>query len=226
MTRMDTATRLLSAILLLVLAVTACQKETRHKNKQKPFKVQVDTWCRVSPTAPTPVVVNGEAFVGFAHFPGGGEGNATHMGNVKNYFNPLAYTNAPEAPPLGSVAAPVADIPSYPVLEGPLPLIQSADFAPLPSLINSLNIPASLQAQIINSVLYNDKGDAVFTAAITGIGGTFPFSATIVGFNGKANIVGGRGKFAGASGVIDYSGYFNTADANDAEYNAEGWIIH
>jgi hypothetical protein len=79
---------------------------------------------------------------------------------------------------------------------------------------------------IVNGVFYDRKGDAIFTSAITGSGGTFPISKTLVGFNGKGIIVGGRGKFEHAAGAFNYDGYFNTADANDAGYNADGWIAY
>lgn len=216
-------------MLLLTTAgffLTACKKDVQLKEQRKPFKAHIDTWYRVSPTVPTPVVVNGVPYIGFAYFPGGGEGNATHMGNVTNWFNQLAYTTPPNTGPEGSVNAPVAEIPGYPVLGAPLPLIQAGDFATLPSVLSALSVPSTSSGHIINSILYNKKGDAVFTSAITGTGGTFPISEIKVGFNGKALIVGGRGKFVGATGEIDFCGYFNVADANDAEYNAEGWISY
>ncbi|HVG42836.1 MAG TPA: hypothetical protein VM888_14585, partial [Chitinophagaceae bacterium] len=77
---------------------------------------------------------------------------------------------------------------------------------------------------IINSVLANKKGDAIYTSAITGSGATFPVSATVVGFKGKGLIVGGAGKFANAVGEFAFNGFFNLLDQNDAEYNADGWI--
>jgi hypothetical protein len=79
---------------------------------------------------------------------------------------------------------------------------------------------------VVNSVLVNQKGDAVFLAAITGSGSTFPISATVIGFNGKALIVGGRGKFGKAVGEVDYEGFFNVENANDAGFNVEGWISY
>ena len=210
-----------------ILFAAACTKEAQQKQSRKPFKANINTWYRVSPLAvPTPVIVNGNSYVGFAHFPGGGNGNATHMGNVTNWFNQLAYTTPPNTNPEGSVNAPVVGIPSYPIFGVPLPLIQTGDFVKLPSVISSLSIPDNIGGHIINSVIYNSKRDAVFTSSITGAGGTFPISEIKVGFNGKALIVGGRGKFTNATGEIDFDGYFNVADANDAEYKAAGWISY
>jgi hypothetical protein len=170
------------------------------------------------------LVVNGITYAGFAYFPGSGSGNVSHLGNATVYFNQLTYGTAPDAPPAGSVGAPVKDIPGYPVTGAPLPLIQAGDFTGLSSLIALLNIPTSIQGKIVNTVLSNNKGDAIFLSAITGSGATFPLSPTKIGFNGKALIVTGRGKFRYAAGEVDYNGYFDVVNANDAAFNADGWI--
>jgi hypothetical protein len=81
-----------------------------------------------------------------------------------------------------------------------------------------------VQGLVVNAVLVSKNGNAVFTSAITGSGSMFPISAARVGFNGKAYITGGRGKFEKAIGEIDYEDSFNINDPNDAEYNAECWI--
>lgn len=215
--------QLYGAIILLSLLFSSCDKTDLHKRS---FGARTKTFYRVSPTAPVPVDVNGTTFIGFAYFPGSGSGNATHMGNCVIHFNQLVYGTASDAPPAGSVAAPVADVPAYFITGAPLPLIQPGDFDPLAAAVTSLQVPSHVYDKIINTVFDNGKGDAIFISAITGSGGTFPVSQIIVGFNGKALIVGGRGKFAHAVGEIDYDGYFNVADANDAEYNAKGWISY
>jgi hypothetical protein len=168
--------------------------------------------------------VNGTQYVAGAYFPGAGSGTATYMGNVVFYFNQLTYAASEGAPPAGSVAAPVIDILSYPVTGAPLPLIQQGDFTQLVTLKTSLQIPAEAYGQIVNGVLVGKNGDAIFTSAITGSGSTFPISQTRIGFNGKALITGGHGKFKKAVGEIDYEGSFNLTDPNDADYNADGWI--
>ncbi len=211
------------SILFAGLLLFSCEKNDLHKRS---FVANTKTFYRVSPTTPVPVDVNGTTFVGFAYFPGSGNGNATHLGNCAVYFNQLVYGTASDAPPAGSVAAPVSDVPAYFITGAPLPLIQEGEFSNLAAAVSSLNIPAEVYGKIINAVFDNGKGDAVFTSGVTGSGGTFPISATVVGFNGKALIVGGRGKFEHAVGVIDFDGYFNIADANDAEYNAKGWISY
>lgn len=214
--------RLLSVFFTGSLFLSSCESE--HEIHKQPFQVRTATWYRISPTTPTPIVINGITYAGFAYFPGGGLGNASHLGNCTIYFNQLAYRSSPEAPPAGSVAAPVKDVPGYPVTGAPLPLIQTGDFTALSSVISSLNIPASVYQKIVNTLVYNNKGEAIFLSAITGSGTTFPISATKIGFNGKALIVTGNGRFKHAVGEVDYNGYFNVANPNDAEYNADGWI--
>lgn len=203
--------------------LSSCNKT--HDIKKYDFEAKYKTWYRVSPLPkPVSLDVNGTSFFGFAHFPGGGTGEASFLGNSTTYFNQLVYGTSPDAPPAGSVGAAVNDVPGYPVTGAPLPLIQSGDFNELASAISSFKIPASVYDKIVNQILYNQKGDAIFASAITGSGGTFPISATVVGFKGKGIITGGRGKFKHAVGEYEYNGYFNVLNANDAEFNMKGWI--
>ncbi|MBC7874194.1 MAG: hypothetical protein H7Y01_09375, partial [Ferruginibacter sp.] len=83
----SSVTTLLVALFAASFLLSSCEQD--HDIVKKPFKVRTSTWYRVSPTALTPVVVNGVTYAGFAHFPGGGSGNATHMGNSKTYYNQL-----------------------------------------------------------------------------------------------------------------------------------------
>lgn len=205
----------------LLLLFTSCKKDIRLNT----FKARTNTIYRVVPLQKAiGLTVNGDEKLGFAYFPGSGTGNATGLGQCVTLFNQLVYSTTGALPPEGSVAAPVVDIPSYPVTGGPLPLIQPGDFSEVASLVNNHNIPDKINNYIINSVFVNEAGDAVFLSAITGSGTTFPISQTVVGFNGKAMIVGGRGKFAHATGKVDYYGSFSIVNPNDAEYNVDGWI--
>jgi hypothetical protein len=215
-----------SKLLLFLLPVTALFTSCVKESDKKHFEVKTKTWYRVNPIDPIPVVVNKITYAGFADFPGGGTGTATYLGNCTTNFNQLVYGTSPEAPPAGSVAAPLTEVPGYFVTGAPLPLIQAGDFSSLAAAISSLHIPTEVYGKIINQVFYNKKGEAIFSSAITGSGTTFPISATVVGFTGKAIITGGQGKFKNAVGEIDYDGYFNVANANAAEYNAKGWIAY
>jgi hypothetical protein len=198
------------------------------KKQQRAFKANADTWYRISPTVPSPINVEGSSYLTFAYVPGGGEGNATHMGKVKTYFNQLAYTsnlNVQVPAPEGSITASVADVINYPVLNLPLPFIQNGDFDGLVFIMNNLNIPASINGKLVSSFFYNEKGDAVFisnsSASII-----VNVSPTRNEFSGKALIVGGRGKFANAAGEVDFKGSFNPANPNEADYEVDGWISY
>ena len=221
-----------ATVILLMLA--SCQKEqlpedveaARGKCKPvvRPFKATTKTVYRVAPSlsGPIPVTVNGTNYLGFLYFPGKGEGNATHMGKVKTYFNQLAYwplgtTDPSAAPPSGSIPTPVTEIPGYFLLPPPI------DFSDLSALINKLPIPATIKGYPVNSMFVNEKDEAVFTTA-AGNSFTRPESPTRVVFGGRGLFLGGTGKFAKASGEFDYIGYFNPQDPNDAAYSAEGWI--
>jgi hypothetical protein len=191
------------------------------------FIARTQTFYRVVPVEKAiPLTVNGEEKLGFSYFPGGGKGTATGLGECITYFNQLVYSTTGQLPPEGSVGAPVVDVPGYPVTGGPLPLIQPGEQEELASIVSELNIPAEVHNQILNQIFVNEDGDAVFLSAITGTSSTFPISQTVIGFKGRASIVGGRGKFANATGGVDYNGSFNVTDPNDAEYNADGWIVY
>ena len=223
--RLKTITILKSLLLVSTAAAVFSSCEKTNNMVKHHFEAKFKTWYRVSPLAkPVMVEINGTNFFGFAHFPGGGTGNASCLGNSATFFNQLVYGNAPDAPPAGSVSAPITDVAGYPVTGAPLPLIQAGDFNELSTVVSKFNIPSSVLDNIVNQVLYNQKGDALFASAITGSGGTFPISPTVVGFNGKGIITGGAGKFKLAVGEYEYNGYFNIADASDAEFNMKGWV--
>lgn len=224
-------TAVLAALLLMF---ASCQKEQNPDDVsalgasgnavKRPFKATTKTVYRVAPSlsGPIPVTVGGTNYLGFLYFPGKGEGNATHMGNVKTYFNQLAYwpmgTMDPSAaPPAGSIPTPITEIPGYFLLPPPI------DFSDLNALITRLPIPATINGHAVNSMFVNDKDEAVFTTA-AGNSFTRAESPTKVVFGGRGLILGGTGKFAKATGEFDFLGYFNPQDPNDASYGAEGWI--
>jgi hypothetical protein len=218
------AIKLLNVLLTGALFLSSCEHEPALY--KKPFKIQTATWYRVSPATPAPIEVNGTDYTSFLNFPGAGRGTSSYIGDCSIFFNQLAYGTSPEGAPAGSVAAALTEVSTYPITGAPLPLIQAGDFDQLAATVSSFHIPATISGKIINSVLTNTKGDAIFLSAITGTGGTFPISETVVGFNGKSLIISGRGKFSHAIGEIEYNGYFNLVDPDDAGYNAEGWIAY
>jgi len=148
-------TQIFIIVALAAILFVSCKKENTYCNIKRPFKAKIDTWYRVSPTEPKTIVVNDTPYIGFAYFPGGGTGNVTHMGQCFNYFNQLVYASAVNAPPAGSIAAPVIDAINYPVTGGPLPLIQAGDFTALANANNDLHIPTEVQGAVVNSVFYD-----------------------------------------------------------------------
>lgn len=209
----------------MVVCFTSCDKE--NEKTRKAFTMTSNTWYRFSPTAPSNVTVSGTNFTGFAYVPGGGTGTATDMGSITTFYNQLAYTTNPNVPqplPDGSIAASVSSVTSYAVLGAPLPLIQAGDFSALTTANSTFQIPATdASGKIINSIFFNSSGDAIFTANTTASTIT-PVSATRLNFAGKLNIVGGRGKFANATGEMDFNGFFNPQNPNEAGYGITGQI--
>lgn len=197
----------------VTLLLSSCKKEIGQQKRA--FKATIETWYRVSPATPQPLSVNGQNYLGILYFPGSGTGHVTHLGNSVNIFNQLAYIQPPNDAILGSVAAPVSQIPTLPV---------AGEFSALTPFISSLSIPEKVGDNLINSVLYNKKGDAIFTSAVTGSSRTEFVSTGRINFYGKGLILGGRGKFTKAVGEFDFSGHFNPENNNDASYTAEGWI--
>ena len=204
-------TTIITLTVIINLAVTGCKKETSssissqmasaakvdHQVK-RPYKDRFDTWFQFipdfangwDPQHPTPFL---------AWYPGGGSGNATHMGNANVYFNQYVPFNPPF---FSSVHAPVN-------------LFFSAELAAagLGSLSND-----------VSSVVFDGKGNSVWLHQVSN--STTPVSDIRVEFTGTSTIIGGSGKFAGASGEVTLNGYFNPQDQQDAAVSADGWILY
>ena len=216
--------KIISVVFTVVFLFTSC----RHDQPiiKQHIKLSITTWYRVSPTAPSPVVVNGITYVSLANLVVGGDGTATAMGNIKSYANGLAYGTDVEAPAVGSIGAPLNEIPGYPILGGPLPLIQPGDFDGVPAILAEFNVPAKVQGNVINLVLYNDKGDALFLSNIPGTGTSTPISSTVGGYTNETLILGGAGKFIHATGELYNTGQFSFIAPYDGQDNYDGWIIY
>lgn len=190
---------------ILSLQFQSCQKEAITVNKPseeiaiaaknepvtRAYRDSFVTWYNFVPdfangfngTAPAP-----------GWFPGGGPGNATHMGKCSSYFNQYATIGQTG---LVTASAPVT------MFFGQ----QLAEF----------NVPAS-----VNSIVLDDKGNAVWFHLL--YSQTTPVSPTRIEFHGESDIVGGNGKFAGATGHVTLNGYFNPQDQQDASFWNNGWI--
>jgi hypothetical protein len=191
--------------LLLIITVSSCQKETTAING---LNEEIATAANNGPITRAyrdsfdtwyqfvPDIAGGwtPPNPAPAWYPGGGDGNATHFGIASSYFNQYA-SFGPTG--LTSSAAPVT-------------MFFAAQLA-------SFSVPSN-----VSTIVFDDKGNSVwFQSAGTQ---TMPVSPTRVNFTGTNNIVGGTGKFAGATGEVTINGYFNPQNQQDASFWQNGWI--
>jgi hypothetical protein len=148
------------------------------------------------------------------------------MGEIKSYANTLSFSTDAKSGPVGGIGAPVTDIPGYPILGGPLPLMQPGDFTKLPAVINKLHVPTSVLGNTINLILYNEKGNAIFLSNVPGTGTSGVISPTVGGYSNKTLILGGAGKFDHATGELNNTGQFSLIAPYIGKDNYDGWIIY
>ena len=196
--------------LLFVTCISSCKKEgiksnggfdnlivSKEEGKQvtRPYKDDFDTYYQFIPdiangwTPPNP---------GPAWYPGGGEGNATHLGKVWTYYNQYA-SFGPNG--FGSSAAPV-----------------NMFFA------SQLSAAGITVPNDVSTVVFDKKGNSVWFKLVSNI--TVPVSAARINFSGVSDIIGGTGKFAGATGQVNLNGYFNPTDPDDAAVSSVGTITY
>ncbi|MFA6261750.1 MAG: hypothetical protein WC760_09790 [Bacteroidia bacterium] len=135
--------------------------------------------------------------------PGWGTGSARHMGTAKMCFNQqviFAMINS-QPMPIGSTAAPVNQ------------------FYASQLAAAGITVPNS-----VSSITYDDFGNSVWFTSTTGTS-LAPVSATRVNFTANLQIIGGTGRFAGASGTTLMNGYFNPQDPNQAAVISTGGTI-
>ena len=221
--------------LLAAVTLSSCEKEAENKVVQtlpdevlhaveQPFKMTSDTRPRINPFQPKPLKGH-PGMLAYANAVGGGTGEATHMGKIRNWFNQVVYSPTGADPATGTALAAVIDALKYPVLGAPLPLIQAGDFDDFKKANEWLKVPGSVAGCIVNSVIYCKKGDAIFTSLTSDSELTF-ISPTRINFTAKGKFVGGRGKFADATGTYTQTGFFNPQNFNEAAYNIEGTISY
>jgi hypothetical protein len=134
-----------------------------------------------------------------AWWPGSGSGNATHMGKMSVYVNSYTLRNAE-----GVVVA----------YHSPVNTFFASELAPL-------GVPAD-----VSGVLFDDKGNSIWMKITTAGLPSTVISPTRINLDGPMLIVGGTGKFAGASGESTFQGYFNPTNLNEATFWADGWIAY
>ena len=202
----------LCVIFLLSVVLFGCQKEITEKkvNSQlssnaevnhatkRAYKDNFETWYQFIPD-----VANGwdsqNPTPYLAWYPGGGLGHATHMGNAYTFFNQYIPFNPPF---FSSVHAPVTQFFS--------------------AQLSALGLGALPDE--VGSIVYDDNGNSIWFHQTSNA--TVPVSAVRIEFTGKSDIVGGSGKFTGATGEVNLSGFFNPIDQNDAGVSADGWIAY
>lgn len=193
--------------LLLIITISSCQKETTAING---MNEEIATAANNGPVTRAyrdsfdtwyqfvPDILGGwtPPNPAPAWYPGGGDGNATHFGNASTYFNQYASFG-----PTGLTTS-----------HAPVTMFFGVPLA-------SFNVPAN-----VGSIVYDNKGNSVwFQSAGTQ---ALPAGPTRVNFTGTNNIVGGTGKFAGATGQVTINGYFNPQNQQDASYWQNGWISY
>jgi hypothetical protein len=135
-----------------------------------------------------------------AWYPSSGKGNATHIGNANTYVNGYTLRVA------GTVI----------VYHAPVNMYYAAQ---LP-----FSVPST-----VSRVVYDDKGNSIWFRILPEGLTTWHLDATHVMMEGKVQIVGGTGKFEGATGETTFYGQFDQASYKDgvfkdASFWQNGWI--
>lgn len=241
---MSNSTKLWGGLICIFFMASGCSKDVAPEpqfNEQslrangtrvtaatsKQLKMTAKTWYRISPTnlSEVPGLANQKTF---ANVPGAGSGTATNMGNVGIWLNQRAFSPDGQNPIAGIIAAPLTEISTYNSLESrgaPLPALQPEDLHPFNTLMHWLQIPATVSGNVVWSVVYNVKGDALFLSSNTP-SIAVQESATRVTYSGEGIFVGGRGLYANASGTYQITGYLNPQDANDAGFSINGELFY
>lgn len=209
---MKTLTNVKTSLFIYMTAILlwSCQKENlpditnqvktntvvAKQNKQLPFKGNFNTYFNFIPDIAGGWVPPNPAP---AWYPGGGSGNLTHVGTCQTYFNQYV-TFGPTG--LQSVGAPV-----------------NMFFA------GALAAAGYTVPNTVTTIFYTGHSQSIWCQAI-GIGSTKPVSPARVEFKSNLNIIGGTGRFNGATGECTLNGFFNPQNPQDAGFNVDGWISY
>jgi hypothetical protein len=195
---------------IIILSMTACQKEFVYpKAAEEEF---VTTSSRGPVTRAyrdsaegditfVPDFANGWTYPNAAPawYHGFAEGNATHIGNIDGYFNHYGLQNA-----AGILMA----------YNRPVTMFYATELQPYNPSSN------------VDAVIFDDKGNSIWFQIPPEGWTTEPMSATRINFYGTHLIVGGTGKFEGASGETFIQGYFNPQNLQELTFWRNGWIAY
>ena len=210
---MKTKTIVITALTVaLCLSLISCKKDIltsakdetissaakRSKPVKRAYRDNFDTWYQFIPD-----IANGwdpaNPTPFLAWYPGGGDGHATHMGNAKTYFNQY--------------------IPFNPTLFSSVPAPVIMFFSSQLSAAGFTGIPSD-----VSSIVYDDKGNSIWFHQRSN--SSTPVSEVRINFTGTLNIIGGTGKFSGATGDVNLNGFFNPQDQQDASVWSNGRISY
>lgn len=195
---------------LIILLLASCQKESvytktvdeeiatvsDHGPVTRAYRDSFDAWLNFVPDiAGGWVATNPNSRV---WWPGGGDGNATHMGNVSIYFNEYTLRVGTQ---IVMFHAPVITF-----------------FA---TELQAYNVPSE-----VSMVVFDNKGNSVWLSNDPAGLPTTRVSTSKITFTGTMNIVGGTGKFIGATGETTLNGYFNPLDLTECSFWQNGWIAY
>jgi hypothetical protein len=198
--------------LLFIIPFVSCQKDQlaqpvhskvsevsilKSSPVSRPYKDNFDTWYSFVPD------VEGGWAPEFgplkAWYPGGGNGTSTHIGKSHTYFNQYVPFNPPS---ISSTAAPVTQF-----------------FSTELGLAGFSGIPDN-----VSTITFDDFGNSIWFHQTSST--TTMESETRLNFIATADIVGGTGKFEGATGSTTINGWLNPVDQTDGGYKSEGTIIY
>ena len=132
-----------------------------------------------------------------AWFHGNGKGNATHMGNVNTYFNTYTLKNS----------AGVTMVYGRPV-----------------TMFYALQLQSDNVPSDVSIVIFDDKGNSIWgRIAPEGLPSQH-VDATHIAMAGKVLIVGGTGRFEGATGETTLHAVFNQFNLQECSLWQNGWI--
>lgn len=180
----------------ILLTLSSCQKETQvinsinseeavtkasHEPVTRAYRDSFEIWLRFKPNIPGGW--NPANPNSLVWWPGYGGGNATHMGNVSMYFN--QYT--------------IRQTSGVYMYARPVTMFFATE-------LQDYNVPSEVCAVVYddkgNSIWFKNHPDGILSATV---------SPTRINFSGTMYIIGGTGKFAGATGETTLTGYFNPA---------------